>query len=65
MTWGDRIILQFTLTLSFCNDRVLTKLYCCSNNIGNLELEGGYDGNSLLCEVQAKEGDEEPKTDYP
>jgi len=40
--------------------RVLTKLCSCSNNIAIAKLKGGHDGNSLLHEVQEKEGDKQP-----
>jgi len=42
----------------------LTKLYSYSNNIGIAKLKGGYDGNSLLHEVQEKGGDKEPQAGY-
>jgi len=44
--------------------RVLTKLYSYSNNIGVTKLKGGHDGNSLLHEVQEKGRDKEPKAGY-
>jgi hypothetical protein len=43
----------------------LTKLYSYSNNIGVIKLKGGYDGDSLLHEVQEKGGDKEPHAGYP
>lgn len=52
---------------------VLTKLCAYSINIGIAKLKGGHNGNSLLHEVQEKEGDkqpqaghaQEPQTSYP
>ena len=44
--------------------RVLTKLCAYSNNIGIAKLKGGHNGNSLLYEVQEKEGDTEPSPGY-
>ena len=43
---------------------VLTKLCACSNNIVIAKLKGGHDGNSLLHEVQEKEGDKQPQAGY-
>jgi len=42
----------------------LTKLYSYSNNIGVIKSKGGYDGDSLLHEVQEKGGDKEPHAGY-
>jgi hypothetical protein len=42
----------------------LTKLCSYSNNIAIGETEGGNDGNSLLHEVQEKEGDKQPAAGY-
>jgi hypothetical protein len=44
--------------------RVLTKLCSYSNNIDIAKLKGGYDGNSLLYEVQEKGGDKKPHAGY-
>jgi hypothetical protein len=44
--------------------KVLTKLCAYSNNIVLANLKGGYNGNSLLHEVQKKGGDEESTTGY-
>jgi hypothetical protein len=44
--------------------RVLTKLCSYSNNIAIAKLKGGHDGNSLLHEVQEKEGDKKPQAGY-
>jgi hypothetical protein len=44
--------------------KVLTKLCSYSNNIGIAKLKGGYDGYSLLHEVQEKEGDKKPQACY-
>jgi hypothetical protein len=44
--------------------RVLTKLCSYSNNIAIAKLKGGHDGNSLLHEVQEKEGDKQPQAGY-
>jgi hypothetical protein len=43
---------------------VLTKLCPYSNNIDIAKLKGGYDGDSLLHEVQEKGGDKKPKAGY-
>jgi hypothetical protein len=50
--------------LALETQKVLTKLYSYSNNIGVIKLKGGYDGDSLLHEVQEKGGDKEPKAGY-
>ncbi len=42
----------------------MTKLYAYSNNIDIAKLKGGYDGNSLLYEVQEKGGDKKPEKSY-
>jgi len=42
----------------------LTKLYSYSNNICVTKLKGGYDGDSLLYEVQEKGGDKKPNAGY-
>jgi hypothetical protein len=44
--------------------KVLTKLRSYSNNIDIANLQGGHNGNSLLHEVQEKEGDTEPSQGY-
>jgi hypothetical protein len=44
--------------------RVLTKLCSYSNNIAITKLKGGHNGNSLLHEVQEKEGDKQPEAGY-
>jgi hypothetical protein len=44
--------------------KVLTKLCSYSNNITIAEIKGGHDGNSLLHEVQEKEGDRQPTAGY-
>jgi len=44
--------------------KVLTKLCSYSNNIAIAEIKGGYDGDSLLHEVQEKEGDKQPAAGY-
>jgi hypothetical protein len=44
--------------------RVLTKLCAYSNNIDIAKLKGGHNGNSLLHEVQEKEGDKQPQACY-
>ena len=44
--------------------KVLTKLCSYSNNIGVTKLKGGYDGDSILHEVQEKGGDKEPHAGY-
>ena len=44
--------------------KVLTKLCSYSNNIGVTKLKGGYDGDSVLHEVQEKGGDKEPHAGY-
>jgi hypothetical protein len=44
--------------------KVLTKLCSYSNNMATAEIKGGYDGNSLLYEVQEKEGDKQPAAGY-
>ena len=44
--------------------KVLTKLCSYSNNIDVIKLKGGYDGDSLLHEVQEKGGDKKPTEGY-
>jgi hypothetical protein len=44
--------------------KVLTKLCSYSNNIGVTKLKGGYDGDSLLHEVQEEGGDKKPNAGY-
>jgi len=51
-------------SLALETQRVLTKLYSYSNNIGVTKLKGGYDGDSLLHEVQEKGGDKKPNAGY-
>jgi len=51
--------------LAWKAQRVLTKLYAYSNNIGIAKLiKGGHHGNSLLHEVQEKEEDKQPQAGY-
>jgi hypothetical protein len=50
--------------LALETQKVLTKLYSYSNNIGVIKLKGGYDGNSLLHEVQEKGGNKKPNAGY-
>jgi hypothetical protein len=44
--------------------KVLTKLRSYSNNIGVTKLKGGYDGDSVLHEVQKKGRDKKPHAGY-
>jgi hypothetical protein len=44
--------------------KVLTKLCSYSNNIVIAKLKGGHDGNSLLHEMQEKEGDKQPQAGH-
>jgi hypothetical protein len=62
--FGSCLLCQDPAIFAAKNQKVLTKLWPYSNNIAIAETEGGYDGNSLLYEVQEKEGDEQPKAGY-
>jgi hypothetical protein len=51
-------------SLALETQKVLTKLCSYSNNIDIAKLKGGYDGNSLLYEVQEEGGDKKPNAGY-
>jgi hypothetical protein len=51
-------------SLALETQKVLTKLCPYSNNIGVIKLKGGYDGDSLLHEVQEEGGDKKPHAGY-
>ena len=51
-------------SLALETQKVLTKLCSYSNNIGVAKLKGGYDGDSLLHEVQEKGRDKKPNAGY-
>jgi len=60
MLFGSCLVCQDPPIFAERVQKVLTKLCPYSNNIAIAEIEGGQDGNSLLYEVQEKEGDKQP-----
>jgi len=57
-------MVEILQSLALGTQRVLTKLCSYSNNIGVIKLKGGYDGDSLLHEVQEKGGDKKSNAGY-